>query len=160
MSETWQLRTTLTTTLVDNHYNSVSYRFSARTLRWHLEHVYMLSPSSISFTVTSSSDSCISSHKQQMPLTPPALCLRCASQLRYASSSPWLRCASQLRYASSSPWLRSTSQLCSCLFTEHHHYTKYDSRLTKWKTVIFLVSSLTRANALSTGHKLSELSVD
>ena len=145
MSETWQLRTTLTTTLVDNHYNSVSYRFSARTLRWHLEHVYMLSPSSISFTVTSSSDSCISSHKQQMPLTPPALCLRCASQLRYASSSPWLR---------------STSQLCSCLFTEHHHYTKYDSRLTKWKTVIFLVSSLTRANALSTGHKLSELSVD
>ena len=33
-------------------------RFSARTFFWHFEHVYMLSPSSMSFTVTSSNDSC------------------------------------------------------------------------------------------------------
>jgi len=39
--------------------------FSARTLRWHLEQVYMLSPSSWSFTVTSSSDSCIHYKQQQ-----------------------------------------------------------------------------------------------
>jgi hypothetical protein len=31
-------------------------RFSARTFFSHCEHVYMLSPSSVSFTVTSSSD--------------------------------------------------------------------------------------------------------
>lgn len=40
-----------------SHQPNTTYRFSARTLRWHLEHVYMLSPSSMSFTVTSSSDS-------------------------------------------------------------------------------------------------------
>lgn len=38
--------------------------FSARTLFWHLEQVYMLSPSNMSFTVTSSRDSCRAKRQQ------------------------------------------------------------------------------------------------
>ena len=51
-------RATATQVCDNNRFRKrVSYRFSARTFFWHFEHVYMLSPSNMSFTVTSSRDS-------------------------------------------------------------------------------------------------------